>query len=111
MHQIIEPKKCEIDKDSYDKFDNYIDESYMPIHIGDCTYSPSQVLKEVDPTAYDTMYADWKDGDEEYYYECPLCALEYDDIDEARDCCQSKLIGENELEMEASHENSNDSQL
>ena len=45
--------KIELDPDDYeDQFDESLDESIPEIEIGCLTYSPSHVLKNVDPTAY-----------------------------------------------------------
>lgn len=45
--------KIELDPDNYeDQFDESLDESIPEIEIGCLTYSPSYVLKNVDPTAY-----------------------------------------------------------
>ena len=45
--------QIEIDPDDYeDQFDDMLDESIPEIEIGTLTYSPSHVLKNVDPTAY-----------------------------------------------------------
>lgn len=43
------------------KYNEFIDESNDEVQIGGLTYSPSEVLKAVDETAYDTGYNDWID--------------------------------------------------
>ena len=45
--------QIELDPDDYeDQFDEYLDESIPEIEIVCLTYSPSRVLKNVDPVAY-----------------------------------------------------------
>ena len=45
--------QIELDPDDYeDQFDNSLDNSIPEIEIGCLTYSPSHVLKNVDPVAY-----------------------------------------------------------
>ena len=45
--------KIELDPDDYeDQFDESLDDSIPEIEIGCLTYSPSHVLKNVDPVAY-----------------------------------------------------------
>lgn len=46
-------EQIEFDPDDYeDQFDDMLDESIPEIDIGGLTYSPSHVLKNVDPVAY-----------------------------------------------------------
>lgn len=46
-------EQIELDPDDFaDQFDDMLDESIPEIEIGCLTYSPSHVLKNVDPTAY-----------------------------------------------------------
>jgi hypothetical protein len=41
-------------------FDEYLDEVYGDVSIANVLYSTSYALKEVDPTAYDVLEADWE---------------------------------------------------
>jgi predicted nucleic acid-binding Zn-ribbon protein len=53
----------EIDPDDFaDQFDDSLDESIPEIEIGCLTYSPSHVLKNVDPTAYRCSLNDFVDS-------------------------------------------------
>ena len=55
--------KIELDPDDYeDQFDDMLDESIPEIEIGSLTYSPSHVLKNVDPTAYRCGLNDFVDS-------------------------------------------------
>jgi predicted nucleic acid-binding Zn-ribbon protein len=55
--------KIELDPDDYeDQFDDSLDDSIPEIEIGCLTYSPSHVLKNVDPTAYRCGLNDFVDS-------------------------------------------------
>ena len=55
--------QIELDPDDYeDQFDEMLDESIPEIEIGCLTYSPSHVLKNVDPTAYRCSLNDFVDS-------------------------------------------------
>ena len=56
-------EQIELDPDDYeDQFDESLDESIPEIEIGCLTYSPSPVLKNVDPTAYRCSLNDFVDS-------------------------------------------------
>lgn len=46
-----------------DEYDEMLDECYDVVTIGNLTYSPSEVLKKVDPIAYRCSMVDWTDGE------------------------------------------------
>ena len=54
INQVIydEPQALEL-------FDDYLNESSSPIHIAGVERPYAEALKEMDPTAYDVMFADW----------------------------------------------------
>ena len=55
--------QIELDPDNYgDQFDDELDESIPEIKIGCLTYSPSHVLKKVDPIAYRCSLNDFVDS-------------------------------------------------
>lgn len=47
--------------ESYNRYDEMLDEVCGIVTIGMLTYNPSRVLKSVDPIAYSTGYNDWLD--------------------------------------------------
>ena len=49
--------------DAEDQFDDFLDEVNEDIHIGNLTYTTSQVLKEVDPIAYREEFLNWLDAE------------------------------------------------
>ena len=55
--------QIELDPDNYeDQFDDMLNDSIPEIEIGCLTYSPSHVLKNVDPTAYRCSLNDFVDS-------------------------------------------------
>lgn len=62
----------EIDEDKYDEnYDEGLDEIYGEIMIGNISFLPSRILKELDPIAYRCGFSDYIDSldiedDEEY---------------------------------------------
>ena len=50
-------------------------------------YPASQILEEVDPTAYRVGFNDFQEY--KTVYTCDCCETEYDDEDSALDCCES----------------------
>ena len=61
-----------IDEDKYDEnYDEWLDEIYGEIMIGNISFLPSRILKELDPIAYRCGFSDYIDSldiedDEEY---------------------------------------------
>lgn len=91
----------EIDPDDYeDQFDESLDDSIPEIEIGCLTYSPSHVLKNVDPTAYRCSLNDFVDSlDVEDSDEYKALQSEIDDIQDEIDQLKSDIEDlENEIE-------------
>lgn len=61
-------------------FNEMLDDCYPTIQIGDCTFYPSDILKNCDPVAYDVMEADHQDRC--YTVESPDGYIGFDDSDE-----------------------------
>ena len=76
--------QIELDPDDYvTQFDESLDESIPEIEIGSLTYSPSHVLKNVDPVAYRCGLNDFVDSlDVEDSDEYESLQSEIDDIQE-----------------------------
>lgn len=94
-------EQFEHDPDDYeDQFDESLDDSIPEIEIGCLTYSPSHVLKNVDPTAYHCSLNDFVDSlDVEDSDEYKALQSEIDDIQEEIDQLQSDIEDlENEIE-------------
>ena len=85
--------QIEYDPDDFaDQFDESLDESIPEIEIGCLTYSPSYVLKNVDPTAYRCGLNDFVDSlDVEDSDEYKALQEEIDDIQEEIDQLQSDI--------------------
>ena len=59
----VQQDQIECDPDDFaDQFDEMLDESIPEIKIGSLRYSPSHVLKNVDPVAYRCSLNDFVDG-------------------------------------------------
>lgn len=85
--------QIELDPDNYeDQFDESLDNSIPEIEIGCLTYSPSHVLKNVDPTAYRCGLNDLVDSlDVEDSDEYKALQSEIDDIQDEIDQLQSDI--------------------
>ena len=81
-------KPIEIEKEKYteEDYDNMLDECYPEVCMGSLSWSPSYVLKELDPIAYNCGFSDFQEY--ETVYKCPICEEEHEDEDEALYCCQ-----------------------
>lgn len=67
----------EMDKEAYD---DLLDDCYEPCRIGNLEYSPSQVLRQCDPIAYDIGL-----GEEENYQREELTSTFNQELDSAQD--------------------------
>lgn len=47
---------------AHELYDDYLDEVCEEVKIGQLTYLPSRVLKEIDPIAYDCGFNDYTDA-------------------------------------------------
>ena len=85
--------QIELDPDDYeDQFDESLDDSIPEIEIGCLTYSPSHVLKNVDPVAYRCGLNDFLDSlDIEDSDEYKELQSEIDDIQDEIDQLQSDI--------------------
>lgn len=49
--------------EAHKQYDEWLDEVYTPYNIGYLEWSASQVMKEMDPIAYQTGFNDWCDSE------------------------------------------------
>tara|TARA_Y100000004_G_C8829596_1_gene375561 strand:+ start:294 stop:521 length:228 start_codon:yes stop_codon:yes gene_type:complete len=49
-------------EDIYDAYNNKIDDCNPMVRIDNCIFMPSEVLRKVDPIAYDCGLKDWLDS-------------------------------------------------
>lgn len=94
--ELLDPIEREVEAITEEQYDEMLDEE-GDIKVAGCTFSPSQILKELDPTAYRCGLNDIQEY--ETKYKCPVCGNEHDDYDDAKFCCQ-----EEEQEEEEEHE-------
>ena len=74
------------------------------ITIGCLTFSPADILKQLDPVAYRCGLSDCQEY--ETVYECPICGEEHEDEEDAEECCQYRCVECGELyEIEEGAEN------
>ena len=68
-------------REVYDRYDEHLDECLEPVLLGTLEYSPSSVLKAVDPIAYRCDINDWLDHMSQDGYFCLECEVftDYDD--------------------------------
>lgn len=64
-----------------DAYDEMLDECYPLVRFGHLTYSPSAVLREVDPVAYRCGFVDWTAA-----LSCEKCSNDFSaDVEEGDD--------------------------
>ena len=74
----------EIEQYTEDDYDQMLNEAY-----GDFMgYSASEILKSIDPIAYSVGFSDYQEN--EYFYVCGVCGSEFDNEDEANECCMEE---------------------
>jgi hypothetical protein len=81
---ITEWKEIEITEE---EFDEVLDEEYGDVLVAGILYPTSQVLKEVDPVAYRCAKGDYEDSLGSEVYICENCGCEYDNYEDAENCC------------------------
>jgi hypothetical protein len=80
---------------SEEEFDEFLDDLYGDVSVAGILYPTSQVLKEVDPTAYRCEKADYEDSLGGEIYICENCGTEYDNFEDAENCCYTEEDDEN----------------
>lgn len=65
MAEYIDTSTHEIldDDDMHDRYDEWINDVHGNVSIGNATFSPSDILKELDPIAYRAGFSDFIDYD------------------------------------------------
>ena len=81
-----------------EKYDEFLDEVHETVQIGSCAFSPSEVLRELDPIAYRCGFSDFTDMD---YIEFDGGYLEKDDFNQLESDYEDYL---KELEEEEENE-------
>jgi hypothetical protein len=69
---------------THEDYDNMLDEEGVVV-VGGLNFSPSDIIKNLDPIAYRCGFNDFQKY--KTVYICDDCGLEYDDEDEAKECC------------------------
>lgn len=79
------PVSREVDTYDEDQYDELLDQD-GPVRVAGLEFNPSQILKELDPTAYRCGFNDLNET--ETKWECPICEELHDEESEALECCQ-----------------------
>lgn len=74
-HEILD------DDDMHDRYDEWIDEVHGEVSIGNSTFSPAEILRELDPIGYRVGFSDFVDFDTQ-----DGKVMELDDSPECEDC-------------------------
>ena len=82
-------KAYEIEKDEKE-FEEYLNDCYPSVNICGIEMDQGTILKKCDPIAFRCALSY-----EPIKYGCSECDSEYDDEDEANDCCNNEVV-ENE---------------
>jgi len=85
------------DLDDYDTkkaYDDFLDEIYGDIEIGNSSFRPSQILEELEPTTYRVGFGDWVDSemDSNPKWICPICEELFDSEGEAEEHMEEEGI-------------------
>lgn len=51
------------ERESYERFDDFLNELYATVTVCGYDYDPARVLKEIDPVAYREEYNNWLDSE------------------------------------------------
>ncbi len=69
-------------------YDDMLDDVHYKVKIGHLEFWASTILKELDPTAYEIGFSEF--CDENGHWKCTECGAEYDNEEEAEECCRDK---------------------
>jgi len=97
-----ERKETELDEKEYE---DVLNELYGDVEVCGMTYSAGCALRELDPTAFRCGKVDYEDqlDKDNPLWLCGECGDEYDDEDEAEECCKDESE-----EEEATKDDTND---
>ena len=84
----------EIEKDE-EEFEEYLNSAYGDVEVCGMMYPAGKGLKELDEVAFRCALSD-----EPIRYGCGECGAEYDDEDEAEECCKDEFKEEDLLRSE-----------
>jgi hypothetical protein len=76
--------KPDIDESEYE---DVLNDIYGDVDICGITYNAGYALRTLDPIAFDCGLQDYI-NEQDTTWECSKCGTEYDDEDEAEDCCK-----------------------
>lgn len=71
----------EVERDE-EEFEEYLNNAYGDVEVCGMSYPAGRALKELDPIAFNCALSD-----EPIRYACGECDTEYEDKEEAEECC------------------------
>lgn len=66
-----------------EEYEDYLNECYPPVTVCGMEMQQGSILKEMDPIAFRCGLSE-----EPIKYECGECGTEYDNFDDAEECCK-----------------------
>lgn len=75
---------------SEEDYNDMLDDVHGDVEIAGITYSTSHALKMVDPIAHRVGFSDYQEY--EYVWHCGLCQVQYEDEEEAEECCDDEEV-------------------
>ena len=79
------------------EYEDQLNVNYGDVDVCGLPYPAGQVLREIDPTAFECGKSDFEDGLEPEEWECGDCGTVFDNEDEAEDCCKKECKNCGEL--------------
>jgi len=73
-----------------DQWEEVLDELYGTVEICGMTFNSGRALKELDRVAFDCGKNDYEDGNRKW--ECGECGDEYENEDDAEECCKPECV-------------------
>lgn len=95
----------------HDQYDDSLDSCCEEVKIGNLRYSPSQVLKAVDPTAYRCGFVDWLDSESERVVDIDGTYWDRESVVDALDDWESELEDEIASEQEEGGDTAKEEEL
>jgi hypothetical protein len=100
LERIAEELEGVNDQDLHDRYDEMLDECNPTVRICGMEYSPSRVLREIDPTAYNCGFNDYVDA-EGYDTDFEVDGLYYktEDVENLREEIKDELEAQEEKKI------------
>lgn len=94
--------EVEVELYDEDSFEDMLNETYGTVDVCGYSYDAGYLLKKLDPIAFNCSLNDFQEY--ETRYQCPICGEEFEDEDDALDCCPENTIDDDEDEADDEEE-------